>query len=86
MFEKILNLNSNEEYINFLIFEVEVLYELKDKHSLNFDIDSMGSRLKGILLDEKISDMQKKIDLCDTKEKKKILGEIQNLTKEKNGC
>ena len=85
VFKKIVQLKDNSEYVDSLIFEVEVLYGKGDIHSLEFDIASMEKRLEEIVRDEEVACLRKKIDLCNESEKKEILEKIQKIMKEKNG-
>ena len=81
-FEKILNLK--KRIVDELILEVQVKFEESTKENFQFTLKSYEDRLEKNLLDEKISLLMKKINLADSDEKKKILTEIQNLTKLKN--
>ena len=64
IFEKVLNLEKvNIEYVENLIFEIELIYSEKDKHKLDFDIESFIERLDNNNLEKKIAEAQKKNDL-----------------------
>jgi hypothetical protein len=77
IFEKVLNLEKgNIEYVENLIFEIELIYSEKDKHKLDFDIKSFIERLNDNNLDKKIAEAQKKNDL-----KSLII-----LSRKKDGC
>lgn len=85
MFEKIVALENNDQYIESLIFKAEMLYSEKEENSLSFDVGEMSERLHKKFLEEKISVLHKSLDLAKDSEKIGILKKIQDLNKEKNG-
>ena len=85
VFEKIISLENNPDYIQSLIFEVEMMYNEKEENALSFDVKEMSERLHKKFLEEKISSLHKKLDLAKDSERKEILKKIQDLNKEKNG-
>ena len=85
MFEKIVALENNGQYIESLIFKAEMLYSEKEENSLSFDVNEMSERLHKKFLEEKISVLHKSLDLVKDSEKIGILKKIQDLNKEKNG-
>ena len=84
-FEKIVSLENHTQYIESLIFEAEMIYSEKEKHSLSFDVGEMKERLHKKFLEEKISLLHKELDLANDSEKKDLLQKIQVVTQEKNG-
>ncbi len=86
LFQQILDLEEKQkDYVDDLIFQVEEIYNEKEKHALEYDLEEMERRLRVEAINEKISKLHKKLDLASEEEKMEILQEIQELTKKKNG-
>jgi hypothetical protein len=63
---------------------VQVKFEEGTKENLIFSLESYEKRLEENTIDNKISELTKKLSFVSEDEKYKILEEIQKLTQEKN--